>query len=58
MLLQHPPHQRLELIASVLSSTEDSAVIFAKLLVEGKVYATCEGKFVAVEPGHPAYHHW
>ncbi len=24
----------------------------------GKVTATCRGTFVAVEPGHPAYHRW
>ena len=24
----------------------------------GRVTATCRGLFVAVEPGHPAYHRW
>jgi acyl-coenzyme A thioesterase PaaI-like protein len=25
---------------------------------KGRVTATCRGLFVAVEPGHPAYHRW
>jgi hypothetical protein len=42
----------------VVESTEDRAVIEAELLALGKVTATCRGTFVAVKPGHPAYHRW
>jgi acyl-coenzyme A thioesterase PaaI-like protein len=30
----------------------------AELSANGKVTATCRGTFVAVKPGHPAYHRW
>lgn len=34
------------------------AVIEATLKVGDQLCATCEGTFVAVQPGHPAYHRW
>jgi hypothetical protein len=37
---------------------EDRAVVDATLEANGKVTATCRGTFVAVKPGHPAYHRW
>jgi acyl-coenzyme A thioesterase PaaI-like protein len=37
---------------------EDRAHIEAELLAGGRVCATFEGLFVAVKPGHPAYHRW
>lgn len=37
---------------------EDRAVVDATLEAGGKVCATCRGVFVAVKPGHPAYHRW
>lgn len=39
-------------------SKEDRATIEATLTAQGKVCATCRGTFVAVKPGHPAYHRW
>ena len=36
----------------------DRAVIEGVLTAGGKVTATCRGTFVAVKPGHPAYHRW
>ncbi len=36
----------------------DRAVIEATLESDGKVCATCRGVFVAVKPGHPAFHRW
>ena len=36
----------------------DRAVVEATLEAEGKVRATCRGAFVAVGPGHPAFHRW
>ena len=36
----------------------DRAVIEGTLTAGGKVTAICRGTFVAVKPGHPAYHRW
>jgi acyl-coenzyme A thioesterase PaaI-like protein len=48
----------LHLTARVIESQEDRAVVEATLEANGKVTATCRGTFVAVKPGHPAYHRW
>jgi acyl-coenzyme A thioesterase PaaI-like protein len=48
----------VQLRARVVESTEDRAVVEAELVAQGKVTATCRGTFVAVQPGHPAYHRW
>jgi acyl-coenzyme A thioesterase PaaI-like protein len=40
------------------SIKDDRATIEATLTAGGKVCATCRGTFVAVKPGHPAYHRW
>ena len=37
---------------------DDRAVVEATLEAGGKLCATCRGLFVAVKPGHPAYHRW
>ena len=44
--------------AKVVESAEDRAVVDATLEAGGKVTALCHGTFVAVKPGHPAYHRW
>ncbi len=44
--------------AWVVDAGNDRATIDATLEVGGKVCATCRGTFVAVKPGHPAYHRW
>ena len=44
--------------AKVVESGDDRAVVDATLEAGGKVTATCHGTFVAVKPGHPAYHRW
>jgi hypothetical protein len=36
----------------------DRTTVEATITAEGKVTATCRGTFVAVKPGHPAYHRW
>lgn len=36
----------------------DKVVVDATLEAGGKITATCRGTFVAVKPGHPAYHRW
>jgi acyl-coenzyme A thioesterase PaaI-like protein len=53
-----PTSGPVHLSARVAESTDDRAVIEATLTAGGKVCATCRGTFVAVQPGHPAYHRW
>jgi len=53
-----PSDQPVRLEARVVESKEDRAWIEASLVSGGKVCATCRGLFVAVKPGHPAYHRW
>ncbi len=53
-----PTDGPVSLRAVVAESTADRAVIEGELLAGGKVCATCRGTFVAVKPGHPAYHRW
>jgi acyl-coenzyme A thioesterase PaaI-like protein len=48
----------IELRSVVAESGDDRAVIEATLTAEGKITARCRGTFVAVKPGHPAYHRW
>lgn len=48
----------LELRAHPVQLEDDRAVIEATLEAGGAVTATCRGTFVAVKPGHPAYHRW
>ena len=53
-----PTDDAIRLEAWVESATADRAVILGELTVGGKICATCRGTFVAVVPGHPAYHRW
>jgi acyl-coenzyme A thioesterase PaaI-like protein len=53
-----PSGSPLRLRARVIESTDDRAVVEATLESGGAVCATCRGTFVAVKPGHPAYHGW
>lgn len=48
----------VRLRAKVVESDEDRAVVEGELIAGGKVCDTCRGTFVAVKPGHPAYHRW
>ena len=44
------------LIARLLRINSDrSATVYGELIAQDKVCATCEGTFVAVKPGHPAF---
>jgi acyl-coenzyme A thioesterase PaaI-like protein len=58
LLRPTPTDGVIELKARVVESTDDRAVVEAELIAKGKVCATCHGTFVAVKPGHPAYHRW
>jgi acyl-coenzyme A thioesterase PaaI-like protein len=53
-----PTDQSLELTAWVLSATERKAIIAGTISVAGEITANGTGTFVAVKPGHPAYHRW
>lgn len=53
-----PTDGPLRLSAKVVEATGARAVVEGVLEAQGKVRATCRGTFVAVEPGHPAYHRW
>ncbi|MFH1723926.1 MAG: PaaI family thioesterase [Elusimicrobiota bacterium] len=48
----------VRITAHIAESTNDRAVVKAELSAGGKRCATCRGTFVAVRPGHPAYHRW
>ena len=49
---------RSPLWAKAVEVAGDRATVEATLSAAGKVTATCRGTFVAVKPGHPAYHRW
>ncbi len=53
-----PTDKPVELRARVVESAGDRAIVEAELIAHEKVCATCRGTFVAVKPGHPAYHRW
>lgn len=53
-----PSNQLLRMRARVVESEGDRAIVEATLESGGKQCATCRGTFVAVKPGHPAYHRW
>lgn len=53
-----PTDGPLELRARVVEASADRAVIEGTLSARGQVTASCRGTFVAVQPGHPAYHRW
>ena len=48
----------VELSAKPVESEGSKVVVEATLSSGGTVTATCTGTFVAVKPGHPAYHRW
>jgi acyl-coenzyme A thioesterase PaaI-like protein len=58
LLRPTPTDQPIKLAARVVESTQGRAVVEGELIAHDKVCATCRGTFVAVKPGHPAYHRW
>ena len=58
LLRPTPSTGPLTLRARVVESSGDRAVVEASLEAGGKVCDTCRGVFVAVKPGHPAFHRW
>ena len=53
-----PTDSPIQLKARVVSSSEDKVVVQGELWAKGKLCDTCQGTFVAVKEGHPAYHRW
>lgn len=53
-----PTDQPVTLRARVTESGPDRARVTGTLEAGGKVCATCDGLFVAVKEGHPAFHRW
>jgi acyl-coenzyme A thioesterase PaaI-like protein len=53
-----PTDHDIEIAAHVVDISGDRATVEADLRAGGKVCATSSGVFVAVKPGHPAYHRW
>jgi acyl-coenzyme A thioesterase PaaI-like protein len=53
-----PSNAPVTLRSKLVELGDDRATVEATLEAGGKVCATCRGTFVAVKPGHPAYHRW
>lgn len=53
-----PAHEEITLLAWPTKVEGDVVTVQAELHAGGKVTATMTGVFVAVKPGHPAYHRW
>jgi acyl-coenzyme A thioesterase PaaI-like protein len=53
-----PTDGPLQISAKVVEQQGNRLVVEGTLEAQGKVRASCRGTFVAVEPGHPAYHRW
>ncbi|HAR43281.1 MAG TPA: PaaI family thioesterase [Bdellovibrionales bacterium] len=58
LLRPTPAHGMVHLSAKVIEFKNDRAVVEGALSADGKVCAIGHGTFVAVKPGHPAYHRW
>lgn len=58
LLRPTPTDAPVDLEAHVVSHEGDRAVVEGVLRSHGKACALCSGTFVAVKPGHPAYHRW
>jgi acyl-coenzyme A thioesterase PaaI-like protein len=53
-----PTDGPIEIVGHPVDISDDRATVEAELRAGGKVCATARGVFVAVKPGHPAYHRW
>lgn len=58
LLRPTPSDSPVSLTAHVVEAGEDRAVVEVELTAGEKVCARGRGTFVAVKPGHPAYHRW
>jgi acyl-coenzyme A thioesterase PaaI-like protein len=53
-----PTGKPVELRAQLVEIDGNRARISGTLTANGRICATCDGLFVAVEEGHPAFHRW
>ncbi len=53
-----PTDGPLKLIGRIVEMKDNRAIVEGELLAHGQITATGRGTFVAVKPGHPAYHRW
>lgn len=53
-----PTDGDVTLRAKVVSIDDNRATISGTLTANGRICATCDGLFVAVDEGHPAFHRW
>ena len=53
-----PTDAPVTLEARIEVASDYRATVYGELSAGGKICATCRGTFVAVKPGHPAYHRW
>jgi len=53
-----PTEGELSLLARAVEWEGNRVRVEGSLSHQGEVTATCVGTFVAVKPGHPAYHRW
>lgn len=58
LLRPTPSDKAVRLVARLVESTDDRAIVQGELIAHERITATCRGTFVAVKPGHPAYHRW
>lgn len=58
LLAPTPTGKEVELWAKAVEVRGHKVLVEAKLTADGVLCATCRGTFVAVKPGHPAYHRW
>lgn len=58
LLRPTPTDAPIEVTAHVVEATADRVTIEGVISAAGKPRATCRGTFVAVQPGHPAFHRW
>ena len=53
-----PIDRPVHVVARAVESEGNWVTVDATMSSDGEVTATCRGVFVAVKPGHPAYHRW
>lgn len=53
-----PMNTELKIIARPIKISTRKGEIHAEIWANNQITATCEGIFVAVNPGHPGYHRW
>lgn len=53
-----PSAEKIKLEARIVENQGRKMKVHAKLFANNEICATCDGLFVAVKPGHPAYGRW